>query len=86
MCDVQDLASDIPTSLYNLLMEMREKYEEFERNIKVQNLILQNDHLEEWSNARSFPSLYPYICYSPIKQSAVFWAKNLSGALISALL
>ena len=47
MCDVQDLASDIPTSLYNLLMEMREKYEEFERNIKVQNLILQNDHLEE---------------------------------------
>ena len=47
MCDVQDLASDIPTSLYNLLMEMREKYEEFERNIKVQNLILQNDHIEE---------------------------------------
>ena len=47
MCNVQDLASDLPTSLYNLLMEMREKYKEFERNIKVQNLILQNDHLEE---------------------------------------
>ena len=47
MCDVQDLASDIPTSLYNSLMEMREKYEEFERNIEVQKQILQDDHLEE---------------------------------------
>jgi len=47
MCDVQDLASDIPTSLYDSLMEMREKYEEFERNIEVQKQILQDDHLEE---------------------------------------
>ena len=51
MCDVQDLASNIPTSLYDSLMEMREKYEEFERNIEVQKQILQDDHLEEWPHA-----------------------------------
>ena len=47
MHDVQDLAYDIPTSLYESLLEMKDSYEEYERNIEVQKQVLHEDH-EEW--------------------------------------
>ena len=45
--DVHDLAGDIPTSLYESLLEMKDSYEEYERNIEVQKQVLHEDH-EEW--------------------------------------
>ena len=46
MHDVQDLACDIPTSLYESLLEMKDSYEEYERNIEVQKQVLHEDHEE----------------------------------------
>merc|ERR1712226_158219 len=46
MYDVQDLACDVPMSLFESLLEMKDNYEVYERNIEVQKQVLHEDHEE----------------------------------------
>merc|ERR1712029_18141 len=43
MYDVPDLISDIPTSLFESLLEMKDKYEVYEKNIEVQKQVLHEE-------------------------------------------
>ena len=46
MYDVPDLSCDIPTSLFESLVEMRDQYEVYERNIEVQKQVLHEEDEE----------------------------------------